>query len=163
MSKKRLEPLMDEPFIVFIVGFRINNYWKIHKWLPVRTAFRRMLKELGKNPQKGCLGFEYWGGRTPICIQYWKSYDALLDYARDKGAGHFPAWFDYNSRLSDGGAVGLWHEVYTAKPGDFKAVYKNMPPFGLGRATQLTSAKVTNIKSASPPAMKDEKERNAND
>ncbi|MGD8567782.1 MAG: DUF4188 domain-containing protein [Gammaproteobacteria bacterium] len=158
INKQRMEPTMDEPFIVFIVGFRINNYWKVHKWLPVRLAFRRMLNELAKNPHKGCLGYEYWGGRTPMCIQYWTSYDALLAYARDKGAKHFPAWFAYNSRRSDG-SVGLWHEVYTAQPGDFKAVYKNMPPFGLGRATALTTQKTTAIHTSSSPAMaKDNKD-----
>lgn len=145
LNKKRMEPVVDEPFIVFIVGFRINNYWKVHKWLPVKLALRRMLKDLTANPQIGCLGYEYWGGRTSLCLQYWTSYEALLSYARDKSASHFPAWFDFNSRLSAGGAVGLWHETYSARPGDFKAVYKNMPPFALGRATRLTSTKVTKI------------------
>lgn len=145
-NRQRMEPSIDEPFIVFIVGFRINNYWKIHKWFPVKLAFRRMLNELAQDQGRGCLGYQYWGGRVPMCIQYWKSYDDLLAYARDKSAQHFPAWFDYNSRLSQGGAVGLWHEVYTAQPGDFKAVYKNMPPFGLGKATALTTQKATSIR-----------------
>jgi hypothetical protein len=143
--KQRMEPLVDEPFIVFIVGFRINKYWKIHKWMPVLRAFKRMLKELENNPGKGCMGYEYWSGRGRTCIQYWKSYQQLLDYARDKSAGHFPAWFDFNSGVSRGGDVGLWHEVYFAKPGTFKAVYRNMPPYGLGKATQLTPSKATSI------------------
>ena len=145
INKQRMEPVIDEPFIVFIVGFRINKYWKIHKWLPVIFAFNRMLKELDNNPDKGCMGYEYWGGRVRVCIQYWKNYDQLLDYARDKSAEHFPAWFDFNSKIGRSGDIGLWHEVYFAKPGTFKAVYKNMPPFALGKATQLTPSKATKI------------------
>jgi hypothetical protein len=155
-----MEPAVEKPFIVFIVGFRINNYWKIHKWLPVRRSFSRMLTELASNPARGCMGYEYWGGRVPMCIQYWDSYDALLDYARDKSAQHFPAWFAYNSQYSDGGAVGLWHEVYTAEPGDFKAVYKNMPAFGLGRATSLTSFKSTKINDGTGTAVTTGEQRN---
>ena len=60
INKQRMEPLVDEPFIVFIVGFRINNYWKLHKWLPVVRAFKRMLKELDRHPDIGCMGYEYW-------------------------------------------------------------------------------------------------------
>ena len=145
INKQRMEPLVDEPFIVFIVGFRINKYWKIHKWLPVVLAFKRMLKQLASDPGTGCKGYESWGGRVRVCIQYWESYDKLLDYARDKSAEHFPAWFDFNSKANRSGDVGLWHEVYFAKPGTFKAVYKNMPPFGLGKVTRLTPSKATKI------------------
>ncbi|HEY5603637.1 MAG TPA: DUF4188 domain-containing protein [Gammaproteobacteria bacterium] len=145
LHKQRMEPLADDPFIVFIVGYRINKYWKVHKWLPVARAFQRMLKELDSNPALGCMGYEYWRGSGRMCIQYWRSYQQLLDYARDKNAGHFPAWFDFNSRISRSGDVGLWHEAYFAKPGTFKAVYRNMPPFGLGKATQLSMSKTTSI------------------
>ncbi|WP_455222447.1 DUF4188 domain-containing protein [Kaarinaea lacus] len=145
INKQRMEPVVNEPFIVFIVGFRINHYWKLHKWLPVVFAFKRMLKELDNSPDKGCMGYEYWGGRVRVCIQYWKNYPQLLEYARDKSAEHFPAWFDFNSKVGRSGDVGLWHEVYFAKPGTFKAVYKNMPAFGLGKATQLTPSKATAI------------------
>ncbi len=145
ISNQRMEPKVDQSFIVFIVGIRINRVWKIHKWIPVVRAFNRMLRELDSSRKKGCMGYENWGGRVRICIQYWENYSQLLEYARDKSAGHFPAWFDFNSRISRSGDVGLWHEVYFAKPGTFKAVYKNMPPFGLGKATQLTPSKATSI------------------
>lgn len=142
---QRLEPKVEHPFIVFIVGFQIHRIWKIHKWLPVLRAFNRMLDELGQHKSKGCMGYETWGGLNRTCIQYWQTYEQLLDYARDKSAQHFPAWFDFNAKIGRSGDVGLWHEVYVAKPGTFKAVYKNMPPFGLGKATELTSAKSTGI------------------
>jgi hypothetical protein len=32
-------------FIVFLIGMRINNPWKIHRWLPVFLAMPRMLRD----------------------------------------------------------------------------------------------------------------------
>ncbi|NOZ55009.1 MAG: DUF4188 domain-containing protein [Gammaproteobacteria bacterium] len=150
IKMQRLEADIQEPFVVFIIGFRINKYWKIHKWLSVQRAFKAIHKELDTNPDIGCMGYEIWSGRVRLSIQYWRSYDELITYARDKSAAHFPAWFEFNSTVSRDGDVGLWHEVYMAKPGTFKAVYKNMPPFGLGRATQLASKKVTKIVTTQP-------------
>ena len=33
--KQRMAAEMDGEFAVFLIGFRINKPWKIHKWLPV--------------------------------------------------------------------------------------------------------------------------------
>jgi hypothetical protein len=33
-----------------------------------------------------------------------------------------------------GDAVGVWHETYHVRPGDYEVIYNNMPRFGLGRA-----------------------------
>jgi len=144
-NKQRLEPNIETPFVVFVIGFRINSYWKIHKWLPVLRAFKAIHKELDNKSEIGCMGFETWSGRGRLSIQYWRSYDELISYARDKSAEHFPAWFAFNSQGSGAGDVGLWHEIYTAKPGTFRAVYKNMPPFGLGKGTGIAPKKLTKI------------------
>jgi hypothetical protein len=29
-------------FVVFLIGMRINRFWKIHKWLPVASAMPKM-------------------------------------------------------------------------------------------------------------------------
>jgi hypothetical protein len=29
--------------------------------------------------------------------------------------------------------VGIWHETYLTKPGQYESVYSGMPPFGLGK------------------------------
>ena len=36
----------DEPYVVFIIGMRINRLWKVHRWLPIMLAMTRMLREL---------------------------------------------------------------------------------------------------------------------
>ena len=38
------------------------------------------------------------------------------------------------------GDVGIWHETYRVRPGDYENVYLNMPEFGLGKAAGVTEA-----------------------
>ncbi len=33
------------------------------------------------------------------------------------------------------GSVGIWHETYLINPGNYEAIYGNMPIFGLAAAT----------------------------
>ncbi len=37
-------------------------------------------------------------------------------------------------------AVGIWHETYLVEPGKYECIYGNMPPFGLGAASNLVKA-----------------------
>ena len=48
----------NEPFVVFLIGFRANKFWSFSKWLPVALAMSPMLKTLYRNPEKGFLGGE---------------------------------------------------------------------------------------------------------
>jgi hypothetical protein len=52
--ERRLTARMDEPFVVFVIGMRINAYWRLHEWLPVAVAMPRMLRELEADPDSGC-------------------------------------------------------------------------------------------------------------
>jgi hypothetical protein len=136
--KERMVPTAKTPFVVFLFGIRINKPWMIHHWWPVRSALKRMLRELQVRPEYGFLGYEYWAGNPCLTVQYWHSIEALEHYARNKAAKHFPAWFNFNNRHSASGAVGIWHETYLLHEGCFEAVYKNMPTFGLGKAHGVT-------------------------
>ena len=42
---ERMAAEMEGDFVVFAIGMRVNKAWKLHKWLPVASAMRRMLKE----------------------------------------------------------------------------------------------------------------------
>lgn len=137
---ERVAAVTDEEFVVFLIGMRINKLWKIHKWLPVGLAMGRMLKELHKNPELGFLGVESAFGRTIIMMQYWRSFEHLERYAKDKSHEHLPAWKAFNKAVGSNGDVGIWHETYRVRPGDYECIYNNMPPFGLGNATQLVPA-----------------------
>jgi hypothetical protein len=131
---------VDGEAVVFLIGMRINRWWKIHKWLPVAIAMPRMLRELGQNPDLGFLGAHTWFGRTVIVLQYWRSVEDLQAYSKNRDRAHLPAWAAFNRAVGKNGDVGVWHETYRTREGDYETIYANMPPFGLGKATKLTSA-----------------------
>ncbi len=124
----------DGDFVVFLIGMRVNNWLKIHKWFPVAMAMPKMIKELYKNKELGFLSTESWFGRTTIMVQYWKSFEHLEAYAKNKDLNHFPAWRAFNLKARQSGAVGIWHETYKISKGNYENIYVNMPPFGLGKA-----------------------------
>ena len=132
--QQRMSAQMDDSFVVFLIGMRINRLWKVHKWLPVARSMGKMLKELHAHPEMGFLGQESWGGRTTIMMQYWRSFDHLEAYAKNREAAHLPAWSAFNKQIANNGDVGIWHETYLIPKGGFECVYNNMPEFGLGKA-----------------------------
>ena len=127
--------------MVFLIGMRINQFWKVRKWLPVVRAMGRMLPELYRQPALGLLHHEMWFGRTLILVQYWRSMDQLMDYAKARDSQHLPAWQAFNKAIGTDGSVGIWHETYQAGPGTHENVYVNMPAFGMGKAGRLVPAK----------------------
>jgi Domain of unknown function (DUF4188) len=140
IRRERLFASLEGGFVVFLIGMRINALWKVHKWWPVAMAMPRLLKELQDKPELGMLGGEMWGGRTTILVQYWRSAEHLLAYAKDREGKHLPAWQAFNRAVGPSGDVGVWHETYVVTPGRYENIYVNMPPFGLGKVGSLTSA-----------------------
>ncbi|MFG6490551.1 DUF4188 domain-containing protein [Roseateles sp. BYS78W] len=140
IRRDRVTANLEGDFVVFLIGMRINKPWKVHKWLPVASAMPKMLKELYRQPELGFIHAESWFGRTLIMVQYWRSMDQLLAYAKDREAQHLPAWQAFNKAVGTDGTVGIWHETYAVSPGRYENVYVNMPPFGLGRAGSLRLA-----------------------
>ena len=137
---ERLTANIEGEFVVFLIGMRVNDPLKIHKWLPVARAMSRMLKELDAQPPLGFIHAEMWFSRTTIMLQYWRSMEQLLAYAKNKDAEHLPAWRAFNGSIGTDGPVGIWHETYAASPGTYENVYVNMPPFGLGKVGALQPA-----------------------
>lgn len=137
---ERLTANLEGEFVVFLIGMRINQPLKVHKWVPVVRAMPRMIEELYRQPELGFIHAEMWFSRTTIMVQYWRSIDRLLAYARNKSAAHLPAWQAFNKSVGTDGSVGIWHETYSASPGTYENIYANMPPFGLGKAGTLQSA-----------------------
>lgn len=138
--KERVTANIEDDFVVFLIGMRINKLWKVHKWLPVALAMPRMIKELKKNKDMGFLGAEQWFGRTTIMVQYWKSFEHLENYAKNRDANHLEAWTAFNKNIGSDGDVGIWHETYLSGQGKCESVYNNMPLFGLAKAKGHISA-----------------------
>jgi hypothetical protein len=134
----RMTTSRDKGVVVFLIGMRVNRWWKIHKWLPAALAMPRMLRELQARPESG-----YLGGTQMLAmsVQYWDSADALMAYASDRTGQHFPAWADFYKRVGTSTDVGIWHETYVVPAGAFETMYVNMPPSGLGRFARLVPAR----------------------
>ena len=140
IRNERLTANLEGEFVVFLIGMRVNNPLKAHKWLPVVRAMPRMIKELYRQPELGFIHAEMWFARTTIMVQYWRSMEQLLAYAKNKNAQHLPAWQAFNRSVGTDGSVGIWHETYAASAGTYENVYLNMPAFGLGKAGTLQPA-----------------------
>lgn len=141
----RFTAQIDEPFVVFLIGLRINRFFAFSKWLPVARAMGPMLRTLYQNPDKGFLGgqtFFYWRGIG--MVQYWRSFEDLETFARNPDDPHREAWRRFNQAVGADGSVGIWHETYLIQPGSYEAFYGNMPVFGLAAATQHVPVKGRN-------------------
>lgn len=125
---------IEGDFVVFLIGMRFNQPLKVHKWLPVATAMPRMLKVLDRHSELGCLGYHQWFGRTTLLVQYWRDFESLDRFARDKDLPHLEPWRRFNRAVRDSGDVGIWHETYKVRAGEYESVYGNMPRMGLARA-----------------------------
>jgi hypothetical protein len=134
----RFSAQVEGDFVVFLLGMRVNRPLQIRTWLPVFMAFPKMLKELQQQPDLG-----YLGGfmATPVIVQYWRSFEHLEAYARNKTGQHLPAWQAFNKKVGyNTDAVGIWHETYLIKQGQYESVYGNMPNMGLGTIGTLIPA-----------------------
>ncbi len=126
-------------FAVFLIGARINRLRAVRSWWPVLRAMPRMIEELEARPELGLLGHygAFAGLRDFVLIQYWRSFEHLHAYARARERAHLPAWAEYNRLVRDNDAVGIWHETYLVRAGEYEAIYGNMPTHGLGAAREV--------------------------
>jgi len=128
---------MEGPFVVFLIGMRVNRLFALHKWIPVANAMPGMLKELYKSPESGFLGAQFFVNWRGVSVaQYWRSFEHLHAYAHAREARHLPAWAAFNKAIGGDGSVGIWHETYMIQPGNFECIYANMPRFGLSQAAE---------------------------
>lgn len=131
---KRVSARKDKDFVVFLIGMRVNKWWDLPSILQAAMAMPKMLKELHQSPESGFLGAESWAGRTTLMVQYWESFEKLEAFANDRDKSHYPAWLEFYKRAKkNNGAVGIWHETYLVKAGQYESIYGNMPAFGLGK------------------------------
>jgi len=123
---------IEEPFILLFLGIRINNFLLFWKWIPTVLASLPMVYSLVRHRAAGFLGGQAFLFLPGIgIIQFWRSFDDLERFARNKHLPHLKGWRWYNKAIGATGSVGLWHEVYLVQPGDHEAMYDNMPVFGL--------------------------------
>ena len=132
---------IEGPFVVFIIGMRVNKFFAFRKWIATAMAMGPMIRTLYEHPEKGFLGaqtFVYWRG--VVTIQYWRSFEDLERFARDRDDPHLAAWKQFNKSIGSDGSVGIWHESFLVDAGKYEALYGNMPVFGLASAAKHVSA-----------------------
>lgn len=133
----RFAARIDDPFVVFLIGIRINRPLAVRRWLPPFMAMLPMIKELESHSEKGMLGSKiYAAPPTVLIVQYWRSFEDLERFARNSDDLHLPAWKRFNQAVGKSDVVGVFHETYAVQPGQFEAVYVNMPRFGLADAAE---------------------------
>ena len=128
---------IEGDFVVFIIGARVNKPWQLLRILQDlggRRGMGHMLKYLTEHPEKGLLGYETMG---IVNVQYWRSFEHLEAFARDQDDPHLATWRNYWKRVGKDDRAGIWHETFLVRDGEYEAVYGNMPPRGLGKATSL--------------------------
>jgi len=72
----RFTAQIDGPFVVFVIGMRVNKLMMIGKWLPVARAMRPMVEQ-GPGPAVGLIVLD----REPNSLVA----QALMDAAADAG------------------------------------------------------------------------------
>lgn len=137
----RFAAYTDKPFVVFLIGIRVNQPLAVRRWFPPLAAMMPMLKELTTHADKGLLGSKaYVAWPTFLIVQYWRSFEDLEHFARNPDDLHLPAWKNFNQRVGKSDVVGVFHETYRITPGQYEAVYVNMPRFGLAKTTDHVPA-----------------------
>lgn len=138
MRQGRWTAEIDGDFVVFLIGAKPSKLRLLRSLrdLGEPRGMRHMLDHLMKQPEKGLLGYEMAGLGT-IIVQYWRSFEALEAFAKNTDDPHLDAWRNYWRRVGTSTRTGIWHETYLVRAGDYEAIYGNMRPFGLGKASRL--------------------------
>jgi hypothetical protein len=124
----RYSTSIDGPFVVFLIGVRINRLLAIGKWLPVTKAMGPMRKELYANPSPGLLAAYssmYWRGI--MVTQYWAA--STISSSRPN---HAMPCTSRHGRPSTRPSAQTVESASGTKPtrspkGQYECVYANMP------------------------------------
>ncbi|UJR19369.1 hypothetical protein I4U23_022498 [Adineta vaga] len=137
-------------FVVFLIGIRPNGANPFTKSFgDIGKAFQSMIAELESDSTLGYMGGDVYVGAnerksTLMYVQYWRSYEALQQWTHTKMGIHVKIVMEYMKSDRVEGVNGIWHETYKVRDGEYEAIYGNMPPIGLGLATQIVLETKTN-------------------
>jgi hypothetical protein len=137
INRGRWTAEIEGDFVVFLIGARVNRplrAWRAFRDLGGRRGMNHMLDYLTEHPEKGLLGYE---SGFPTIVQYWRSFEHLENFAKDRDDPHLDAWRNYWRRVGKDDRTGIWHETFLVRAGEYEAIYGNMPPKGLGKASTL--------------------------
>lgn len=136
LAGRRMTAEIEGDFVVFLIGARFSKLQLARSFADLggRRGMKHMLDYLVARPEKGLLAYEMG---LPTIVQYWRSFEQLEAFAKDKDDPHLEVWRQYWRRVGRTGRTGIWHETFLVKAGQYEAVYGNMAPRGLGKAGRL--------------------------
>ena len=136
LAGRRMTAEIEGDFVVFLIGARFSKLQLVRSFADLggRRGMKHMLDYLVARPEKGLLAYEMG---LPTIVQYWRSFEQLEAFAKDKDDPHLEVWRQYWRRVGRTGRTGIWHETFLVKAGQYEAVYGNMAPHGLGKAGRL--------------------------
>ena len=139
VNQGRWTAQIEGDFVVMLIGarFQLTHPIRTFRDLGERKGMSHMLKYLTEHPEKGLLGYEMG---LPIIVQYWRSFEHLEAFAKDKDDPHLEVWRDYWRRVGKQPRSGIWHETYLVRAGEYETIYGNMRTFGLGKAGTVVPA-----------------------
>lgn len=138
----RVTHAYDGDLVLFLIGVRLHQPWRLGVVGRVLAAMPRMIAELERNREQAARGeaedLGYLGARTlldgghPTVLQYWRSTEQLYRYAAAPGLEHRPAWKAfYGYAAAAPRAVTIWHETYAVPAGGLESIYAGPSTFGL--------------------------------
>lgn len=137
--RERMAAEMDDGFVIYINGMRLNGLRALSHWLVANWKITKMLGELEADPDSGFLGYTpiFLGLRKGATIQYWRSLEDLQRFATDPDGPHVPAWKWYNEEADPDGGLGFWAELYVIDGDSFETFFRNAPPIGIGKFAKM--------------------------
>ena len=109
----------------------MNRPLKVHRWMPVFMAMPRMIRELERDPESGFLGAtQSLQADARAVLAQLRAAGALRARPRRLALPRLEA---FNQRVRASGDVGIWHETYRVRDGEYETIYGNMPRRGLAK------------------------------
>ena len=135
---RRIAASIDGDFVVFLIGARFNRWWKLPRYLWFFSTMPKMLAEAAAKPESGFLGWQSLSLTTNV--QYWRSFAHLREYSRNRDQAHYPYWVKFNKEIGSHGDIGIWHETFFVRAGEYECIYNNTPLRGLAKASRHIDA-----------------------
>jgi len=132
-----------QPLVVFHLGVRFNHPLGLlgPGAKEIGDHFTAMIKELeNRRDEFGMLKLTTWRGverssnNTLMTIAYFRDVAGLNKFAHDKVHRDGWDWYQRFAKKEGNSNIGIFHETFVTRPGDYETIYVDCPPTLLGAA-----------------------------